>query len=144
VEDTLEEIMTDAIQLKRRESSDFMHIALPEPDADKQPEEHQQWQEQPYRSVLLSQIPGDLAVRVSAHSASPLFREQHKQDAIVLKREGAIDAEMFVEIYGSPMEDVVRPKTRRLMRAAAKVKERAIEIKEREAHAKEEKAARSK
>jgi hypothetical protein len=143
VEDSLEEIMTDELRLHRRISKDRMRIALPEPDAEKQPDEHAKWAEKPYKELLLSQMPGDLNVRVSAHSASPLFRNEMRQDAITLKREGAIDLETFVEIYGPALEDVLRAKARKIQKAAAKVKERAIEIKEREAAAKEAKAAKS-
>jgi len=67
-------------------------------------------------------MPGDLSVRVSAHSASPLFRNQAREDAIVLKREGAIDLETFVEAYQPAMEDVIRAKARRIQKAGAAFK----------------------
>jgi hypothetical protein len=133
VEDALEEVMTPAFRLHRRISKDPLRVPLKEPDQETQKD---------YRQFLLSQLPGELSVRVSAHSASPLFRKQMREDAIILKREGAIDKETFVEILGPPMEDMVRQKARRIQASEAQKTERVLEIKEREAAAKEAKAAR--
>jgi hypothetical protein len=135
VEDALEEVMTPALRLHRRISKDPLRIPLAEPDEETGKK---------HRAFYLSQIPGDLLVRVSAHSASPLFRNKMREDAIILKREGAVDKETFVEILGPPMEDIVRAKARRIQAGEAQKTERVLGIKEREAKAKEDKAARTK
>lgn len=133
VEDWLEDVMTDALRLHRRISKEPLRIPLTQPD---------QATGKNYRSFYLSQIPGDLNVRVSAHSASPLFRNEMREVAIILRREQAIGKESFVELLAPPLEDILRPKARQIEAGEAKAKERLVEVKEREAAAKEAKARR--
>jgi hypothetical protein len=131
VEDALEDVMTPAYRLHRRVSRDPLRIPLTEPDPDTG---------KPYRQFYLTQIPGELNIRVSAHSASPLYRTQAREDAVVLRREQVVDDETFVELFGPMLHEMVRAKARRLAAGKAKMRERAIEVKEREAAAKEAKA----
>lgn len=131
VEDALEEILTDMLRLQRRISKDPLEIPLPKPD----PETGEK-----SRKVYLSQMPGDFSVRVSAHSASPLYQQQAKTDAIVLHKEGLISPEMAVKMYGPALEDLVVADARRLQAAKAERAEKLVAIKEAEAQAKIEKA----
>ena len=127
VEDSLEEVMTDTLRLHRRMSKDPLRVPLNEPD----PETGKN-----YRQFLLSQVPGELRVRVSAHSASPLFRNEMRELAVIAKREGAIGLEAFLEMLGVPMLDTLKPKARQIEKSGGEVKKRALASREQEAQAK--------
>jgi hypothetical protein len=127
VEDSLEEISTDTLRLRRRTSKDPLRVPLNEPDPTTG---------KPYRSFLLSQVPGEVRVRVSAHSASPLFRNEMRELAVILKREGAIGLESFIELIAPPMEDILRPKARQIEKSGGEIKKQALASRQQEAQAK--------
>jgi hypothetical protein len=51
---------------------------------------------------LASQIASDIKIRVDGHSHSPLFADESRDMAVLLKRSGAIDNEMFVRMLNPP------------------------------------------
>jgi hypothetical protein len=127
VERGLEDVMTDCLRLRRRTQKVELRVPLPQPD----PETGKT-----YRDLLLSQVPGELSVRVSAHSASPLFRNEMREIAALLSERGAISNESFIELVAPPLEDILRPKARLMEKAAAEFKNRALTAKEEESKAK--------
>lgn len=127
VEDTLEEVMTDALRLHRRMCKDALRIPLPQPD----PETGKNW-----RQFYISEVPEDLNVRVSAHSASPLFRNEMREIATILRREQAISKEVFIELLSPPLEDILRPKARKMEASEAQAKQQILAAKKAEADAK--------
>jgi hypothetical protein len=67
-----------------------------------------------------AQIPA-LTATVSAHSASPYYEASIKADAVLAKREGAIDAEDFVDALTLPLKERLRVKARRRMMNQAEI-----------------------
>lgn len=119
MEDWIESVATALLRLKMRTCT----TALRKPNGEE---------------FLLSQIPDEYTVRVSAHSASPIYQQQTFQKALLLKREGAIDNESLIRMAGVPLEDILRAKARELAKAQATVMERRLGIAEKKA----EKSAR--
>lgn len=92
------EIMTQALRMQRRRSD----VTLRKPNGEK---------------FTIGQMPGDFVARVAAHSASPLYAARVRQIALILKREGAIGLERFVELMDPPLADLILPEARKRERA---------------------------
>jgi hypothetical protein len=113
VEDFIEAVSTQMLKLRRRTMDDTLQKV-------EKGEEH---------DFLLSQMPSDFRVRVWAHSASPLYRQQTEAKAKLAKEAGAIDSEDFLTYLDLPMTDVkLRKKARELDEAKAKRAAELLEI----------------
>lgn len=53
------------------------------------------------------QFTKDYEVKVDAHSTSPIFIEDHKNDAVTLLEAKAIDRARFIKMYGGPEEQIL-------------------------------------
>lgn len=115
VEATLEGIATAMLRLRRRMSGTPLRT-LGES-----------------REFMLSQMPGDFVVRVTAHSASPVYQQQILQKAVLAKQHQAIDNETFLELLDLPMAEILKAKARRLGKAQAEKAERLLAIQEKKA-----------
>ena len=114
LEDWIESVATALLRLRLRTCT----TALRKPDG---------------TEFLLSQIPDEFTVRVSAHSASPIYQQQTFQKGLLLKREGAIDNESLIRMAGVPLEDILRAKSRELAKAQARIVEKRLQIAEKKA-----------
>jgi hypothetical protein len=85
-------------------------------------------------AFYLSQIPFDVVVSVSAHSASPVYQEDTMNKAQVLLKAGAIDLPTFVEMVNPPMLETLRTKAKKLQEAKAKQTDRIMQIQEAKAN----------
>lgn len=85
---------------------------------------------------LLSQMPAGLAIKVVAHSHSPVYRTQMLTRAMVAAQHKAIDGPDLVELLDLPMSDQARAKARRMALAGAAHQDRVLDLKEQEAAAK--------
>lgn len=80
------------------------------------------------RQFLLSQLPPQTIVKVSAHSASPIYQDQTKQDAMMLQQAGAIDLPTFVELVNPPMMELLRDKAKLLAQGQAQMAQKKMQI----------------
>jgi len=114
VEGVLEEVATALLRLHRRVNGETIRLGQGADATD----------------VLLSQLPGDFVVRVSAHSASPLYAQQIAQKAVLAKQLKAITNERFIELLDLPQSEILVAEARQLSKAQAEQSERVIEIQE--------------
>ncbi len=113
VEDALEVLATRMFHLQQRRDS----IAYPLPDG---------------KSFLLAQLPQPVAVRVSAHSASPVYAEQTLAKAQLLRREKAIDLPTFVDLIDPPHRGDLVEKARELEQQQAEQAKAIFDLKVKE------------
>src|SRR6266446_801035 len=85
-------------------------------------------------AFYLSQIPPDVVVSVSAHSASPVYQEDMINNAQLLLKAGAIDMPTFVELVNPPMVEALRTKSKKLAEAKAKQQDKIMAIQEAKAN----------
>jgi len=78
------------------------------------------WAGSPDKTFLLSSIPDDYRVSVDSHSSSPIYQEDHKQQAFALLKAGVIDGESAIDMLEIPNKDKLKLKFRE--REAAKQK----------------------
>lgn len=95
------------IGLKLKMKNDDQEI-IPEPD------EH--GKADPFLPV---QIASDVHMRIEGHSHSPLFSDDAKQDAVILKKVNAISNEMFVRMLNPPNRDSILHDQRALAKRQA-------------------------
>jgi hypothetical protein len=65
-------------------------------------------------TFLASQFTDDYEVHVDAHSASPVFVGDHMQQAIIMKKLGAIDNESFLELMNPPQLEMLKVRARKM------------------------------
>lgn len=58
-------------------------------------------------TFIPEQFTQDYEVKVDAHSTSPIFVEDHKNDAVTLLEAKAIDRARFIKMYGTPDEQIL-------------------------------------
>jgi hypothetical protein len=58
-------------------------------------------------AFLPSQIASDVKIRVDGHSHSPLFADEAREMAVLLKRSQTIDNEMFVRLLNPPSKEQI-------------------------------------
>jgi hypothetical protein len=68
-----------------------------------------------------AQIASEIHMRIEGHSHSPLFGDESKETAVLLKKADAIDAEMFVRMLNPPNRDAIIHSLRLKKIAAAKM-----------------------
>lgn len=88
---------------------------------------------QPYpgpngETFLLAQLPPEVTVSVSAHSASPIFMEQTESKAMALKQGGAINGEWLVELLDPPYREELKASARQIEEAKAARDKQLLEI----------------
>jgi hypothetical protein len=105
------EIMTQLLRMERRRSDVWVFKSTGE-------------------KFLLSQLPADFVARVIAHSASPLYASKIRQVAMILKREGAIGLETFVQMLLPEFGDILAPEARRREKAQGEAAEKKQEMTE--------------
>lgn len=113
VEDALEVLATRFFHLMQRRD--------PTPYPMHRPGEREQ-------TFLLSQLPADIKVLVSAHSASPVYAEQLAQKAGALLQAGAIDLPTFVDFMNVPMSEELRVRAEALQEAKAATQEKLLRL----------------
>lgn len=67
-------------------------------------------------AFLLSQLPENLRIAVDSHSSSPIYEEDHKQLAIMLKRMDIIDGETVLDLVHLPMRDLLKARYRKMQK----------------------------
>ena len=77
----------------------------------------------------LANLPSNTVIKVSAHSASPVYAEQASEKAMILMKAGAIELPDLVEIIDPPRMEILREKAKGLQQAQAEAakEERRIE-----------------
>lgn len=80
------------------------------------------------KTFLLAQLPAETTVKVSAHSASPVFAEQLMAKAQLLLKAGAIDLPTFVDLVDPPNRELLMEQARKLQEAQAAQKKEIMEI----------------
>jgi hypothetical protein len=85
------------------------------------------------KPFLLSQLPADCTVKVSAHSSSPVYAERIEEKAAMLLKAGAIDLVTFVELMDPPGMEALRDKAKGLQEQKAKMAERMLKVQEEKA-----------
>lgn len=113
VEDALEILATRLFHLQQRRSD----TAYPLPDG---------------KTFLLAQLPQPVTVRVSAHSASPVYAEQTLAKAQLLKQANAIDLPTFVDLIDPPHRADLVEKARELEKMQAEQAQAVFELKKQE------------
>lgn len=88
------------------------------------------------KPFLLSQLPGDATIKVSAHSSSPVYAERIEEKAAALLKAGAIDLVSFVELLDPPGMEALRDKAKILQENKAKMAAKMLEIQEKKAEKK--------
>src|SRR5262249_6507894 len=73
------------------------------------------------KPFLLSQLPPETSVKVSAHSASPVYAEGLMEKATALLKAGAIDLETYVELMDPPGMESLKQKARILQENKAQM-----------------------
>lgn len=81
-------------------------------------------------AFYLADLPADAVVKVSAHSASPVYAEQAIEKALVLFKAGAIDDASLIEILDPPFMELLKAKSAALMQGKAEMGERKLRIEE--------------
>lgn len=79
---------------------------------------------------LLADLPAATTIKVSAHSASPVYADQVQQKAMMLLKAGAIDLPTFVDMMDPPHREVLRDKAKELQKAQAANAKKRMEIEE--------------
>jgi hypothetical protein len=74
-------------------------------------------------TFLASQFTTDYEVKVDAHSSSPIFVEDRKQDAVSLLEAHVIDRETFLDMYDPPNLQVLQKKLKVLQAKEEKAKQ---------------------
>lgn len=77
---------------------------------------------------LLAQLPPGTSLKVSAHSASPIFAEQTAQKAAGLLQAGAIDPIMYTELVDPPHREEIKALAKKLGESRAQMQERFLEL----------------
>lgn len=77
---------------------------------------------------LLADLPAATTIKVSAHSASPVYADQVQQKAAMLLKAGAIDLPTFVDLMDPPHRDVLREKAKDLQKAQAENAQKRMQI----------------
>ena len=68
-----------------------------------------------------AQIASDVHIRIEGHSHSPLFGDESKEIAVLMKKVGAISNEMFVRMLNPPNRDNILNEQRLEARKKAKM-----------------------
>jgi hypothetical protein len=82
------------------------------------------------KRFLLSQIPPDVKMLVSAHSSSPIFAEQTVAKADKLLAAKAIDLPSYVELVDPPQMETLRAKAVILQENQAKMAQEMFKLKQ--------------
>jgi hypothetical protein len=80
------------------------------------------------KTFLLAQLPSETTIKVSAHSASPVFADQLMAKAQLLLKAGAIDLPTFVDMVDPPNRELLIENARKLQEAQAAQKKELLEI----------------
>jgi len=112
VEDALEVLATRMFHVKQR--NDATEYTVGEGDT--------------AETFVLADLPMNAVVKVSAHSASPVYAEQALEKALVLYKAGAIDDASLIEILDPPMMELLREKAKAIMAAKAEAAGKKQEI----------------
>ena len=75
------------------------------------------------QAFVPAQVGGEYKIRIAGHSHSPLFRDETKDDAIVMLKAQAIDQEALIDIFNPPNALELKHKLRKRMKAAAMQKQ---------------------
>jgi hypothetical protein len=81
----------------------------------------------------LADLPPTAVVKVTAHSASPVYAEQAMEKALVLYKAQAIDDVSLIEILDPPMMELLREKAKGIMKNKAEMAAKKLEIEEKKA-----------
>ena len=87
------------------------------------------------KHFLLAQLP-TVTVKVSAHSASPVYAEQTIAKAQMLRREKAIDLPTFVDLVDPPHREDLIEKAKVIEAAMAEQAQKMFALKQQEVEAK--------
>jgi hypothetical protein len=79
---------------------------------------------------VLATLPGDAVVKVTAHSASPVYAELAMEKALVLYKAGAIDDASLIEILDPPFMELLREKSKIIMARKAEMAEKKMHLEE--------------
>jgi hypothetical protein len=82
---------------------------------------------------VLASLPAEAVVKVTAHSASPVYAELAMEKALVLYKAGAIDDAALIEILDPPFMELLREKSYTIMQRKAEMAERKMEVEEQKA-----------
>lgn len=77
---------------------------------------------------LLAQLPPGTSLKVSSHSASPIFAEQTQAKAVELLKAGAIGPDWFTELLDPPHREEIKDEARKLSAQKAQMQERFLEL----------------
>lgn len=83
------------IALKLKQKNDDDQIT---PEADEQGQAH---------PFVAAQVASDIKLRVEGHSHSPLFGDESREMAVLLRKSQAIDNELFVRMLNPPAKDAI-------------------------------------
>lgn len=72
------------------------------------------------QAFIAGQFGEDYVVKVDAHSASPIFVDDHVQLAFALRKAGAIDGKSLLELTNPPQENILQARLKKLLAAQAK------------------------
>jgi hypothetical protein len=89
---------------------------------------------------LLSQMPGDVVVRVESNSSSPIHRQEIMAKVAFAAQQKAIDPDDLIRLLGLPYEYDLMVKARRRAKNQAAVQEEVLKMKKEEADSKKIKA----
>lgn len=117
VESWVDSVMTQVLRLHKRTAKGW----LKKPDG---------------TTFLLDQVPDSIYVRVSAHSASPLYAEQIVQKAVIAMDRRAITKARFVSLLQLPMDEMVQSEARKIAKQEAEVLKIKMQIEKEKADAK--------
>src|SRR5262249_12324824 len=77
----------------------------------------------PKGRFLLSQLPPDVQIKVSAHTSSPVYQDQVERTAQILLKAGAITLPTLVELLDPPGAEALKVDAERLQQAQAEFKQ---------------------
>ena len=81
-------------------------------------------------TFFLSELPSTTVVKVSAHSASPVYAEQTMEKALVAYKAGAIDDVTLIELLDLPMKEMLVEKAKVIMKNKAEAAKEEMRIEE--------------
>lgn len=81
-------------------------------------------------AFVLADLPAEAVVKVTAHSASPVYAELAMEKALVLYKAGAIDDAALIEILDPPFMELLREKSKGIMARKAEMAEKKLHLEE--------------
>jgi len=82
----------------------------------------------PKGRFLLSQLPPDIQMKVSAHTSSPVYQEQVERKVAILLKAGAITLPKLVELLDPPGAEALKVEAQLLQDAQSQFKQKVLEI----------------